>query len=241
MGEAVRPGQPRQRREGSERRLIIIVAEPDFLIECLSEVLKRRFSDHDVLVDREAEDLLRAHRARVDLMLFHGKNAADIARILTETEAETASASVGILIGDSGALDPIVGLLAEDRHIDGILPLDVRLDVFLAGVELLIKGGEHFPSTLLRRLKSPEKASVPVSPAASPLPAMQEAHLTVREVEILDLLCKGTQNKLIAHSLKLSENTIKAHVRSIYKKLRVKNRTEAALSSFGVANAEYKG
>ncbi|WP_119255659.1 response regulator transcription factor [Shinella zoogloeoides] len=238
MGEAVRPGQPRQRREGSERRLIVIVAEPDFLIECLSEALKRRFSDHEILVDREAENLLRTHRARMDLMLFHGKDATDIARILTDMEAETASISIGILIGDSAALDPIVGLLAEDRHIDGILPLDVRLDVFLTGVELLIKGGEHFPSTLLRRLKSPEKAGMPVSPSASPLPAMHEAHLTVREVEILDLLCKGTQNKLIAHSLKLSENTIKAHVRSIYKKLRVKNRTEAALSSFGMVNIE---
>jgi DNA-binding NarL/FixJ family response regulator len=59
-----------------------------------------------------------------------------------------------------------------------------------------------------------------------------ESHLTTREVEILDLLCKGTQNKLIAHRLNLSENTIKAHVRNIYRKLHVRNRTEAALRCF---------
>lgn len=58
------------------------------------------------------------------------------------------------------------------------------------------------------------------------------AALTTREVQILDLLCKGTQNKIIADRLHLSENTVKVHVRNIYKKMNVRNRTEAASRFF---------
>jgi len=51
-------------------------------------------------------------------------------------------------------------------------------------------------------------------------------------VQILDLICKGTQNKIIADKLHLSENTVKVHVRNIYKKMNVRNRTEAASRFF---------
>lgn len=60
----------------------------------------------------------------------------------------------------------------------------------------------------------------------------EAAALTTREVQILDLLCKGTQNKIIADRLHLSENTVKVHVRNIYKKMNVRNRTEAASRFF---------
>ena len=50
--------------------------------------------------------------------------------------------------------------------------------------------------------------------------------------QILDLICKGTQNKIIADRLGLSENTVKVHVRNIYKKMNVRNRTEAASRYF---------
>lgn len=55
--------------------------------------------------------------------------------------------------------------------------------------------------------------------------------LTHREVEIQDLLAKGLQNKEIAFQLGVAENTIKCQVRGLYKKLGVRNRTQAAKSS----------
>ncbi len=53
--------------------------------------------------------------------------------------------------------------------------------------------------------------------------------LTGREIEVLALLAQGMTNKDIAQMLFLSVRTIEAHLRSIYSKLNVASRTEAAL------------
>ncbi len=53
--------------------------------------------------------------------------------------------------------------------------------------------------------------------------------LTEREEKILELLAEGLSNAQIGARLHLSENTVKFHLRNIYAKLGVSNRTEAAL------------
>jgi two-component system response regulator DegU len=53
--------------------------------------------------------------------------------------------------------------------------------------------------------------------------------LTRREMEVLELVGKGLRNKDIAARLFLSEKTVKNHVSSIFMKLQVNDRTEAAL------------
>ncbi|MFK8045659.1 MAG: tetratricopeptide repeat protein [Crocinitomicaceae bacterium] len=53
--------------------------------------------------------------------------------------------------------------------------------------------------------------------------------LTAREQEILDLLALGLSNKEIGEKLFVSVNTIKTHILSLYNKLDVKNRTQAAI------------
>lgn len=51
--------------------------------------------------------------------------------------------------------------------------------------------------------------------------------LTKREHEVLTLLCRNLSNQEIAQTLFLSESTVKTHLRSIFRKLGVKNRSEA--------------
>ncbi|MFN2196781.1 MAG: LuxR C-terminal-related transcriptional regulator [Anaerolineales bacterium] len=52
--------------------------------------------------------------------------------------------------------------------------------------------------------------------------------LSPRELEVLDLIALGHTNKEIARQLIVSPGTVKAHTASIYRKLDVSNRTEAA-------------
>jgi len=51
--------------------------------------------------------------------------------------------------------------------------------------------------------------------------------LSAREIEILRLVAIGNANKSIAVTLKISEDTVKAHLKSIFGKLRVADRTHA--------------
>ncbi|NMC14674.1 MAG: helix-turn-helix transcriptional regulator [Chloroflexi bacterium] len=53
-------------------------------------------------------------------------------------------------------------------------------------------------------------------------------NLTERELEILEILSQGKSNKELADSLGISENTVEQHLKNIYEKLNVQNRTEAA-------------
>jgi len=53
--------------------------------------------------------------------------------------------------------------------------------------------------------------------------------LTERERQVLQGLSEGKSNKEIARDLDLSEPTIKLHVKTLYRKLEVANRTQAAL------------
>jgi len=54
-----------------------------------------------------------------------------------------------------------------------------------------------------------------------------QVELSNREIEVLDLIARGTANKLIATSLNISESTVKTHIQSIFQKLDANDRTEA--------------
>jgi DNA-binding NarL/FixJ family response regulator len=56
-------------------------------------------------------------------------------------------------------------------------------------------------------------------------------HLTPRQCEVLELLCQGMSNKLIARQLALSENTVRGHVQGILVFLQVSSRSEAVFSA----------
>ncbi len=56
-------------------------------------------------------------------------------------------------------------------------------------------------------------------------------NFTEREREVLFLLLRGLNNKEISKKLFISNHTTKAHVASIYKKLGVSNRVQAAIKS----------
>ena len=55
-----------------------------------------------------------------------------------------------------------------------------------------------------------------------------EAGLSARETDVLRLLSRGATNRQIAEALEISENTVKAHLKGVLRKLGVANRVEAA-------------
>jgi DNA-binding CsgD family transcriptional regulator len=59
---------------------------------------------------------------------------------------------------------------------------------------------------------------------------------TPRERELMMLLARGMQNKNIAYELKISENTVRAHIGNIMRKYHLQNRTQIAIT-FALAAA----
>ncbi len=55
--------------------------------------------------------------------------------------------------------------------------------------------------------------------------------LTEREREVLEALLKGRSNKEIANSLYISIDTVKSHLKTLFAKLDVRDRTEAAVTA----------
>ncbi len=59
-----------------------------------------------------------------------------------------------------------------------------------------------------------------------------ESGLTEREYDVLDQLCKGKSYKNIGDALFISQDTVRSHIKSIYKKLEVNSKSEAVVKAF---------
>ena len=68
-------------------------------------------------------------------------------------------------------------------------------------------------------------------------PTATDEALTPREREVLQLLALGLANKEIAARLGVSESTVKFHVNSILRKLKVANRAEAVARYYALLDA----
>lgn len=68
----------------------------------------------------------------------------------------------------------------------------------------------------------------------------EKAALTQRELEVLSRLISGLKDRDIGEALHISEHTVRSHVKSIYRKLRVSTRTQAAIraSQQGIIEGE---
>ncbi len=60
----------------------------------------------------------------------------------------------------------------------------------------------------------------------------QQTPLTTRETEVLTHLCKGKSYKMIADDLFISEETVRRHIKNIYRKLEVHSKSEAVAKAF---------
>lgn len=109
-------------------------------------------------------------------------------------------------------------------------------NVFIKSLELVLLGETIVPAAHLSFEPTPEgslstKASQVSGEAATALvpDGASAPHLSSRENLILQCLIGGDSNKRIARSIGIAEATVKVHVKAIFRKIRVTNRTQAAI------------
>jgi DNA-binding NarL/FixJ family response regulator len=107
----------------------------------------------------------------------------------------------------------------------GYLLKDVEPAELIKAIRSVMEGVPAFHPVVTGRLLSEYQR-------LSAAPADEEdgiAALTAREKEVLALIARGESNRNIARRLFISEKTVKNHVTSIFRKLRVEDRTQAAI------------
>jgi DNA-binding NarL/FixJ family response regulator len=106
----------------------------------------------------------------------------------------------------------------------GYLMKDTTSDSVINAIRLVASGEAILDRDIL------EMVILELSEATRPTSAKEEVPaLTPQEVRILQLITEGLDNGTIAEILSLSPNTIKSHVRNIFSKLGVSDRTQAAI------------
>lgn len=104
------------------------------------------------------------------------------------------------------------------------------------GSEHVLNGGSALDPHLTRMLFE-YLASRAAEPAAAAEPRLDPAalrSLSPREQEVLRLLCQGQRNKEIAVRLGVTVGTVKTHLRHVFRKLQVYDRTGAILTALHV-------
>jgi DNA-binding NarL/FixJ family response regulator len=201
--------------------------------ECLKLALAQHNARWRVLDVPTAHDVLRLAEAgqHFDLLLLGAATSEHID--LEEIEALRAVLPDTPVVVAAESDNPHRARAILKAGTRGFLPTSLSLKVLMGALDLVMAGGVYVPSSLI-------EAAQPRAGGESGARSEREpwSELTRRQRDVLGLIAQGKSNKLIADALSMSESTVKAHVKQIIKRLRVANRTQAALLATGAASRQ---
>ena len=116
----------------------------------------------------------------------------------------------------SGVANRDVANNALARDARGFIPKSLSAVSFINAIKFILSGERYLPFDFA--------SSAPAGKNHSDFTNISE-----REMQTLEQLCIGLSNKEIARNLDIQEVTVKLHVKNIFSKLGVSNRTQAAL------------
>ena len=196
--------------------LHVIVADDHALIrELLERQLKELDADVRVYHAGTLQQVLELARTaeRLDLILLDlrmpGMNGFAGLQAVRQKWPEV---PVAIL---SGQIDPQTIRDALQAGAAGYLPKTMRAAGMLNALRLILDGERYVPESALTM-------SATVSGAPTGV-----AEFSKREHDVIKQLMRGHTNKEIARELQIEEVTVALHLRSVYRKLAVRNRTQA--------------
>jgi DNA-binding NarL/FixJ family response regulator len=240
----------------SQEALVIIDDEP-FSQECLVHAIGSAFPRTPVLGFSTVEEFSHSDEMAVGLVLLRSQSPSLAGGHLThETRGilqHRPDVPIVLLSMCTKAKDLRE---AAALGVRGIIPMTTSFKVAVAALQLVMVGGTYFPrftngdvpsANATRDLyelepNEPEPLVLPHAGQRSYLAIVEQTGdvlktetngstvlFTAREMDVLEALQKGWSNKWIAHSLNISENTIKVHIQRIMRKLHATNRTEAVI------------
>ncbi len=161
---------------------------------------------------QEGIELALKHKPDLILLDLNMDGMSGI-RTLIELKKHGINSKV-VVLTVSDAEEDLVNALRNGA--DGYLLKDMEPEVLQSKLQSVMAGQTVLDQNLSEKL-------------ASSIRHNQNASLTQRETEILELIAGGKSNKFIAHKLDIKDGTVKVHVRNLLRKLNVHSRLEAAV------------
>jgi two-component system, NarL family, nitrate/nitrite response regulator NarL len=169
----------------------------------------------------------------IDSNLYPG----EIKDIVEEIKSQHPEARV-VVLADGFDIDELKAVIQAGA--DGYCLATTGCDALVKYMDLVMLGEIVFPSSaLLSALAGGEvreiRTEAPITIAGPQPERLSESKesvirtLSIREAEILQCLMQGAPNKVIARKLDVAEATVKVHIKAILRKIRVANRTQAAM------------
>jgi DNA-binding NarL/FixJ family response regulator len=107
--------------------------------------------------------------------------------------------------------------------------IDIRRALEAGAQAYLIKGVVRTELRQVIKAVYSGERYVPANVAEKVSAHLSDPTLTVRELEVLQLVAEGLRNKEVAARLSISEDTVKMHLRNVMQKLDVNDRTHAVM------------
>jgi DNA-binding NarL/FixJ family response regulator len=165
------------------------------------------------------EAVEKAAEAHPDIVLMDvqmpGMNGIEATRRILQTNPEV-SVVVVTMFGDDDSVFSAMRAGARGYVLKGADAEEV-----MKVLSAVAAGEAHFGPEIARRLMGFFSAPRPAPPSE------EFPELTAREVEILDLIARGMNNREIASRLYLSPKTVRNHVSNVFLKLQVADRAQA--------------
>jgi DNA-binding NarL/FixJ family response regulator len=227
----VEPGMKSERQAESNPEILTIqiaTANP-LLLDGLAFVLARLAPTVDIQHADTLPSLLAGLAARPDtaLVLLDLIGADGLGTTAIE-QIRAAHPAIPV-VAVSGTTDPATIIAAFRCGAKGFISQRSSPKVLLSALRLVLAGEVYVPPAVLHEPLATESANASRR-AAAPAHDVVALDLTKRQLEVLALLVQGKSNKLISRELGLAQGTVKAHTASIFRTLRVSNRTEAAFA-----------
>lgn len=111
---------------------------------------------------------------------------------------------------------------AIDYGASGFIPKSAPLPEMTNGIKAVLNGEVWLPDDVAQNIARLHGAPTDFSEKL--------ATLTPQQFKVLGMLAEGMLNKQIAYDLDVSEATVKAHITALFRKLNVRNRTQAVIA-----------
>lgn len=216
---------------------ILFLDEQHLTRDCIGRELARRLPEFTIIERATARDLSKGDAVllKVSLVILY-VHADHMSFQATDEGLDQPCISGQLSILENVAPDVPRVLMSEvevpeeileafRRRVRGYIPTALPINQVAEAIRFVVAGGTFIPPSILSMHRRPD----PISKEPASIESRELAHFSPRQSEVLRMLWNGSSNKIIAYQLRMSESTVKVHIRHIMKKLNVNNRTQVVL------------